>query len=124
MARCYHATNHKYHRYGGRGINVCERWHKYENFLADMGRRPEGTSLDRIDNDGNYCPENCRWATPQQQNRNGSDNRKIEFKGVVRTLPEWADIAGLSRTTLKRRLERNWDFERAITQPLQEQNHA
>ena len=124
MARCHHKSNHKYKRYGGRGISVCERWHDYENFKKDMGERPEGTSLDRINNDGDYCPENCRWATHKEQNRNRSDNRRIEFNGETKTLPEWADIAGISRTAFKRRLERGWDFKRALSQPLTEQNHG
>lgn len=82
MGRCFHPTTAGYERYGGRGITVCERWLTFDHFLADMGERPEGKTLDRIDGDGNYEPDNCRWATPSEQMAN---QNRAPGRGVSRT---------------------------------------
>jgi predicted XRE-type DNA-binding protein len=81
--RCHNPRHSRYPYYGGRGISICERWLKFENFLADMGERPQGKSLDRINNDGNYTPKNCRWATQREQVQNSS-NCKLSDKDVMR----------------------------------------
>ena len=89
LQRCRNPHRNIY--YMKRGISVCERWRVYANFLEDMGERPPGTTLDRIDNDGNYEPGNCRWATPTVQANNKTTNRVIEFQGRRQTLSQWAD---------------------------------
>lgn len=117
-ARGQSGTEQHKRNYAGRGISVCERWLDFALFLADMGERPLGTSLDRIDNDGHYCPENCRWATPVEQARNRRSNRLIEYRGCALTVAEWSDITGISRTTIRCRLEMGWPPERVLEEPV------
>lgn len=104
-ARCRN-KNHKYfHRYGGRGIIVCSEWNAFESFLKDMGVPPsEKHSIDRINNNGNYEPNNCRWATSKEQNNNRADNRILKIKGETKTVSQWADYAGISQSTLHTRI--------------------
>ncbi len=117
--RCNNPTNHAYRRYGGRGIKVCERWDSFENFLADMGPSPDGMSIDRIDNNGPYSPENCKWSTSKEQNRNRRDNRLITYKGQTKCLAEWAESTGISADTLGVRLDKlDWPIECALTKPV------
>ena len=118
--RCRYPSMHRYNRYGGRGISVCARWGVYENFLADMGRAPsEDHQLDRIDNDGNYEPSNCRWTTRSEQIRNSTKARKIEFRGKMKTIGDWSSELGINRQTLQMRLDHyGWSIEKALTTPV------
>ena len=104
--------------YHGRGISVCARWLRFENFLADMGVRPPGTSLDRINNDGPYSAENCRWATAKEQARNRRTNRLLTHKGRTLTVAEWSEITCINGTTIRYRLRKGWSVERAIEEPV------
>lgn len=118
MQRCYDKRHASYKRYGGRGIVVCERWHAFEHFLADMGDRPDGKSLDRWPNNGgNYEPGNCRWATPVQQARNTRSNRILTINGTSRPLAEWAEINRINPQTIRTRLRAGWPVDRAVNDP-------
>jgi hypothetical protein len=106
-------------RYRDRGVSVCDRWHDFQAFTADMGPRPAGTSLERINNDGNYEPANCRWATTSEQSRNKRNNRFVTFNGKTQCLADWAKETGISYPLLRYRLLRGWAVERLFTPPEQ-----
>lgn len=116
MARCYNPKNSRFERYGGRGIKVCERWHDPGSFYADMGDAPPGMSLDRIDNDGPYSPENCRWADLLTQARNRPSVRLITHNGVTLNMHQWAYRIGIKQSSLFKRLKR-WPLDRALETP-------
>lgn len=115
MYRCYNPGDKCFSLYGGRGITVCDRWHDFYLFLEDMGLRPEGYTLDRIDPDGNYGPDNCRWATLKEQGRNRRNSRRIEFNGETKTLVEWGELYGVAPEAISRRILRGWSVEKSIT---------
>lgn len=117
--RCTNPNNGSFSRYGGRGITVCAAWSDFRIFMQDMGAKPSPQhSLDRIDVNGIYCPENCRWADSVQQNRNKRSNISITFRGETKLLIEWAQLLGFTYYTLIHRIcTRKWDVERALTQP-------
>lgn len=119
ISRCTLVTNVKYPRYGGRGIKVCERWRRsFADFLADVGPAPSPRhSLDRIDNDGNYEPGNCRWATAVEQGMNTGKNVVLEIRGEKLCVTEWARRYGIAMTTVWNRLRRGWPPEVAVTTP-------
>lgn len=119
--RCTNKNNKSYSRYGSRGISVCERWDSFENFLADLGKRPSiKHSLNRLKNDGNYEPGNCTWSTKKEQANNRRSSLYLVFGGSKKTASEWADSLGMSYQTLQSRLQRGWPIDRALTQPIRE----
>lgn len=114
--RCFNPKNKFFHYYGGRGIVVCDRWLDFTNFFADMGEKPSKEySVDRIDNDGNYCPENCRWATKAEQMSNRRINRRISFNGENLTVSEWGKKTGIPTQTIYQRLEIGCDVEKILS---------
>lgn len=115
LDRCLNKNNPYFQNYGGRGIKVCDEWLKFENFLFDMGERPENLSLDRKDNDKGYYKENCRWATKKQQANNMRSNRLIFFNGKTQSVTEWSRELKINKNTLFNRLNNGWSIERALT---------
>lgn len=117
-SRCQNTNYGRFNDYGGRGITVCERWQSFELFLADMGERPQGMELDRIDNDGNYTKENCRWVSSKENGRNTRKNVFLTHDGKTCTIAEWAEILGIGSATIHFRHSKGWTAERILTQPL------
>ena len=115
-SRCNNKNDRNYPNYGGRGITYDRKWQTYKGFLEDMGSTwKPGLSIDRIDNNGNYCKENCRWATRKEQNNNRRTNRHIEFNKETKTLIEWVRYLGLNESRTVMRLQRGWSVEDAFT---------
>jgi len=116
--RCNNPKTKCYHYYGGRGIQVCKRWGSFKNFLTDMGKRPSSKhSINRIDNDGNYTPKNCRWVLITQQANNKSSSRFLKAFGSTLTIAEWARLYSINYLTLYYRIKRGWSIERSLTTP-------
>lgn len=124
MDRCTKPTDPAFPNYGGRGIKVCTDWHRLCNFIRDMGEIPEGLTLDRIDVNGNYEQNNCRWITMKEQARNRRSNRTLTFKGQTKLLCEWSEITGIPRTTITQRLKYGWSVEKTLTYPVREYNRS
>ena len=114
-ARCYNKKHDHYKEYGGRGIKVCRRWFWFKNFVADMGPRPDGLSLERIDCNGNYEPSNCKWATHTEQMRNTRRNKYYELYGEKKTLGAWAKKYGVPYGTVFARIKYGWELREALT---------
>lgn len=123
--RCYNENSKSYHRYGGRGICVCEEWlHDSSAFArwAIENGYEKGLEIDRIDNDKGYSPENCRWVTKKENTRNTRRNKRYEWNGETHVLSEWCEILELNYNTVNMRLHRGWSFEKAVTEPTREWN--
>lgn len=118
VQRSTNPNSDKWAHYGGRGITVCDAWRAFPAFYADMGDPAPGMTLDRIDNDKGYGPDNCRWATRQTQGNNRRSNVFLSFKGRKMTIADWARETGISKSALNNRLADNWPVERALTEPL------
>lgn len=115
--RCENQKYKEFYLYGGRGIKVCERWHSFEKFLEDMGDRPSGKTLDRIDSNGNYEPSNCRWATPIEQGSNKRNNIYLDYDGKRQTVAQWSRELGILDKTIYYRIKRGWSPEMALSKP-------
>lgn len=120
LQRCLNSKSKAFKKYGAAGRTVCLRWWTFEHFFEDLGPRPPGTSLHRIDNTQGYFPGNCKWATKLEQQNALSTNRVLEFQGESKTMAEWSRSTGLKYVTLQRRLLLGWTVERALTEKLNE----
>lgn len=115
--RCNNNRSPSYFNYGGRGIKICDRWqNSFDNFLADMGHIPSTNhTLDRIDNDGNYEPSNCRWATVAEQSRNRRSTMMLTFNGITQCAKDWSKIVGVKASTIRERIHRGWTVDEALS---------
>lgn len=116
LSRCRNPKTTGFHRYGGRGIVVCERWLSFENFLADMGRKPSANhTIERVDNDGPYSPDNCRWVPACEQQKNTGRTHFLTHNGQTLCIVDWAKIVGVTDNAIHSRLKRGWSIERALS---------
>lgn len=116
LYRCNTDTSPLYSNYGGRGIEVCLSWHNYNAFISDMGLRPSSAhSIDRIDVNGNYCKENCRWATKKQQSRNRTNSQYVHIDGKKLQVDDYCELYSVSKHAIKNRIRRGWSNEKIIS---------
>lgn len=118
IRRCADPKCISFKNYGGRGIRVCDRWLSFLNFLGDMGVRPNGCSIDRIDNDKGYQPDNCRWATRHEQNNNKRNNRALTYQGRTMSVSSWARELNIPVGTITSRITRGWTDSKIIETPV------
>ena len=114
LQRCNNPKATSYYMYGALGITVCSAWYTFENFYADMGPRPKGHSLDRIDTNGDYCLENCKWSTAQEQADNRSCCKQVTLDGITQPISAWAALSGTKHATIYSRLTKGWSAEEAV----------
>lgn len=114
-SRCLNTNYKRFKDYGGRGITVCDRWLKFDNFLEDMGEVPNGRSIDRIDNNKGYYKENCRWATPKEQSSNTRDTVFLTYKNETLSVIQWSRKIGINAGTLRDRIHRGWSIEKTLS---------
>lgn len=117
-ARCCNPNDKGWKDYGGRGIVICERWMRFENFFADMGKRPKGKSINRVNNSLGYYKENCKWSSPKEQQRNTRANVLLTFQGKTQPLIVWTEELKIPMECLRARIKRNWTTERALLTPV------
>lgn len=126
-SRCYNPHNNRYATYGARGITVCDEWRDsfeaFRDWAQESGYRDDLT-IDRIDPNGPYSPENCRWATQKEQQNNRRNTKRLTFNGKTKTISEWAEETGLSRKIISGRLYRGWTVEKTLGTPKQEAHHG
>ncbi len=115
IRRCYDFKEIGYYNYGGRGIKVCKRWlTSFINFYSDMGEKPKNKSLDRINNNGNYTPKNCKWSTKKEQQNNRRNNISLTIDKITHTVAEWGRISKINRHVIYKRLRRGWSPKRSV----------
>ena len=123
LKRCNKPNDKEYKNYGARGIKVCERWLRFENFYQDMGEQPKGLTIERLDNSKGYSSNNCIYATRKEQANNKRDNIVIEYKGEKHTMMQWSEKLGINYYSLRYRLRKAcWPVERALTQAIEKPN--
>ena len=122
--RCYIPSHPSFDHYGGQGITMCDRWrNSFESFLEDMGKLPtQFHQIDRIDNEGNYEPNNCRWVLPKEQQNNRRNNIMISYKGETRSVADWASVLGVNQSTLYMRVKAGWPSEKVLSTPIRFQD--
>ena len=121
--RCERPSVKSYPDYGGRGIKVCDSWHKFQNFYADMGDRPERATLERIDNNGDYEPSNVKWETRYTQSRNKSNNHLLTLNGQTKILSDWARELKITPNAILRRIKKGMTEEQALSTPKPRDNY-